>query len=174
MVQYVYKTMFIKYLQIVFFAGFYLFSVTPVSLAQEIPVMNFDEFESRLHRDNDTTYLINFWATWCQPCVEEIPAINELARRYAGEKFSILLVSLDFPSHIDTRLTPFIERYQVLPRVILLHDPDFDYWIRKVHPDWSGAIPATLIYRGGSRSFYEKPLKINEFETIINQKLNRQ
>ncbi len=148
-----------------------LFLNRSFSYSQNIKVLSFKEFEPHLSFSNDTTYLINFWATWCTPCVEEIPAINQLAKDYSDKKLKILLVSLDFPQQIESRLIPFIRKYGLVPEVMVLDDPDFDSWINRVSPDWSGAIPATLVYRNGVRDFYEKSFSYAELEDIVNQKL---
>jgi len=147
------------------------FSIRSLSYPQSIKVLSFPEFEPHLFHQNDTTYLINFWATWCTPCVEELPAINRLAENYSGDRLRILLVSLDFPSQLESRLVPFIEKYAIRPEVLVLDDPDFNSWINKVSPEWSGAIPATLVYRGNDRSFYEKSFTYSELEKIVKQKL---
>ncbi len=143
--------------------------------AQEpnIPVYDFSGIRPFLEQTDDTTYLINFWATWCTPCVEEMPAINEIARKYRDRKLSILLVSLDFPTHIEARVIPFIREHRLIPRVVVLDDPDADSWIREVSPGWSGAIPATLIYRKEERDFFEKSFTYQELETIVKLKLDQ-
>ncbi|HDR88101.1 MAG TPA: TlpA family protein disulfide reductase [Bacteroidetes bacterium] len=139
----------------------------------DIPVFDFSGIRPFLEQTDDTTYLINFWATWCTPCVEEMPAINEIARKYRDRKLSILLVSLDFPTHIETRVIPFIREHRLIPRVVVLDDPDADRWIREVSSRWSGAIPATLIYRNEKRDFYEKSFTYQELETIVKLKLDQ-
>ena len=69
----------------VFVLGFWLISVS-VSQAEnpenEIKVMDFDEFRPLLYKDNDTTYVVNFWATWCPPCIAEMPSIQKLYEDY--------------------------------------------------------------------------------------------
>jgi thiol-disulfide isomerase/thioredoxin len=130
----------------------------------QVPVMDFDGLEPYLHKENDTTYIINFWATWCAPCVKELPAFEELNEKYRNEKVKVLLVSLDFIKHYDTKLIPFIQERNIKSEVILLNDPRSYLWIDKVSPDWSGAIPATLIYRGNKRKFYEQSFTYESLE----------
>jgi thiol-disulfide isomerase/thioredoxin len=140
--------------------------------AQEIPLYNFSEFEPFLHKENDSLYLVNFWATWCVPCIKEIPAINAVAKKYTNTKLKVLLVSLDMPNKIESNLKPFIEKKNIRSQVLLLDDPDFNGWIDKVDPTWSGAIPATLIYSKNSRSFYEQSFEFEDLDSIIQLKLN--
>jgi thiol-disulfide isomerase/thioredoxin len=127
----------------------------------------FDEMVHLLSQDNDTTYLINFWATWCKPCVEEMPFIERLHDDFGDEKFAVVLVSLDFPKQIETKLIPFIEENKLRSRVVVLLDGDYNAWIDRVDPSWGGAIPATVVYRGKERVFIDKPIKAYEDLKII-------
>lgn len=140
--------------------------VLPTS-GQSVEEVNFDELSPLLHQNSDTTYVVNFWATWCKPCVEEMPHFLEVASELKDEKVKFIFVSLDFPTQKESRLLPFIEKYAMSERVILLNDPNSNEWIEKVSPDWSGAIPATLVYRKKSSSFHESSLSKEELLTII-------
>ncbi len=135
--------------------------------AADIEVVDFDAFAPRLEMDNDSLYVINFWATWCAPCVREIPAFDKLHETYKDKKVKVLLVSLDNPDHIDNRVIPFIENHNVQSEVILLDEPNANRWIPLVSEKWSGAIPATVIYSGSFRGFYEREFKYEELEEII-------
>lgn len=132
-----------------------------------VPVMDFERFQPLLHQQNDTVYVINFWATWCVPCVKELPDFEKLHAKYNGKKFRMLLVSLDFKSALQSRLLPFIEKNQLKAEVVLLHAPDANAWIDLVDPSWSGAIPATLIYQGDKRIFREGGYTYEELESIV-------
>lgn len=139
--------------------------------SQNVQVTDFKGLEPLLNRQNDTTYVVNFWATWCIPCVKEIPYFQQIHDEFSGKKVKVILVSLDFLKHLDSRLKPFIEKYKLTPEVILLNDPDANSWINKVSPEWSGALPATIIYNHSFRSFYEKSFTFEELQTIVNQNL---
>jgi len=148
-----------------------LLSFLPVLKSQDIRITDFKGLEPLLNQQNDTTYVINFWATWCMPCVKELPYFQQIHDEFSQEKVKVILVSLDFLKHLDTRLKPFLQKNKLSPEVILLNDPDSNAWIDKVSPDWSGAIPATVIYNRNFRNFYEKSFTYEELQTIINQNL---
>lgn len=144
----------------------------------KVPVYTFNELEPLLHLKNDTTYVVNFWATWCKPCVKELPAFEKLNEKYTNQKVKVVLVSLDFVKNYDSRLLPFIEENKILSEVVLLNDPKSNVWIDKVSPLWSGAIPATLIYKGSMRRFYEQSFSYkmleNEVKRFVSQDEGKQ
>ena len=134
-----------------------------------IRVMNFNQFEPDLHISNDTTYVINFWATWCPPCRKELPAFEKLNKTYQNKPVKVILVSLDFPNQVKSDLIPFIENNKIKSRVLLLNDPDSNSWIDKVNKSWSGSIPATLVYNKNKRIFNEGSLTYSKLDSIVNQ-----
>lgn len=131
-----------------------------------LPVYTFETFSQGLESDNDTLYVFNFWATWCRPCVAELPHFEAINDSLKGQKIKIILVSLDSRKKAETELIPFIQRKQLQNQVILLNAPDFNSWIDKISPEWSGSIPATLMVRKGKRAFYEQDF---EFGHLKNQ-----
>ena len=109
-----------------------------------------------LERADGKTYVINFWATWCAPCVKELPAFEKIKEEYKEKNVEVILVSLDFPKHVDKRLIPFINKKKLQSKVVLLDDVNEDFWIKAIDSTWSGALPATLIYNSKKRAFFEK------------------
>ncbi|MFK8100911.1 MAG: TlpA disulfide reductase family protein [Saprospiraceae bacterium] len=156
-----------------FLACFFFYT----SSGQSTPIKvynSFDEMEAAILKyDNDTTYLINFWATWCAPCVKELPYFEKAATAYAGKKFKMILVSLDFAEQLDKKVIPFVKDRKIQSEVVLLDDQQANKWIDRVSPEWSGAIPITLVYKGEKRAFYEKEFhSVKELEEIINPFFN--
>jgi thiol-disulfide isomerase/thioredoxin len=129
---------------------------------------NFDDLAPIFQQKTDTTYLINFWATWCAPCVKELPYIEALNKKYAAKKVKVTLVSLDFENQLETKLKPFLKEKKLNSEVVVLLDPDANTWVNEVNPDWSGAIPATMIYKGNEKAFYERSFEsLEEIETLL-------
>jgi thiol-disulfide isomerase/thioredoxin len=147
-----------------------LYSCSPDKTGN-IPKRSFNQFEPYLHKSTDTVYIINFWATWCKPCIKELPDFEKINHDYRNEKVKVYLVSLDFPDKHDELLIPFIKEHNIHSEVIHLTDPDANSWIDKVSPFWSGSIPVTVIYKGNSREFYEKALTYDELKKIIESKI---
>ncbi len=130
-----------------------------------IPIYDFSGLEYFLTRDDDTTYVLNFWASWCKPCIEEMPAFEAAEKSFKDQKVRIILVSLDFKDRVKEDLIPFILDQKIKSEVIVLNAPDANAWIDKVDPAWTGAIPATLIYNRNNKKFTEgsfEPKELNE------------
>ena len=121
-----------------------------------IEVYNFSQLEPFLNKNDNTTYIINFWATWCAPCIKELPYFEELHTNHSNKNIKVLLVSLDFPDKFESQLIPFVKRKNIKTQVVFLDDPNENTWIPKIDESWSGALPATLIYNKEKRSFYQK------------------
>lgn len=138
-----------------------------------IPTYDYVGLEPFLSKDNDTLYVVNFWATWCAPCVKEWPYFEKLSKEYKNQKLDVLMVSLDFPNQLDKSLYPFVKNRKSDLKVVLLDDPAQNVWIDKINSGWSGAIPATLVYKGKNRIFIEGPVDYSDLVNAIN-KVNNQ
>lgn len=135
---------------------------------------SFDQIAHILKYENDTTYVINFWATWCKPCVEELPYFEQLHKEYNDKKVKVILVSLDFAKQIQSKLVPFVKEQNLQSNVIALVDGDYNSWIDKVNPDWDGAIPVTMIYNKKDRQFVSEQFESYEdLESILAEVLNQ-
>ncbi len=138
----------------------------------ELEVYDFDGLKPFLNKQDNNVHVINFWATWCGPCVKELPYFEKLKSEYQNKNVDVVLVSLDFPHLYESKLKPFIRREQLKSKVIALDDVDSNSWIPQVDETWSGAIPATIIYTNGKRKFFEKSFTYEELEHELNQFLN--
>ena len=136
-----------------------------------IEVVDFDGLYSKIDLSVDKTYVINFWATWCAPCVKELPYFEEVNKEFKDKNTEVILVSLDFPSQIESKLKPYLKKNKIKSKVILLDDSKMNTWVPKVSEQWDGGIPATLIVNSSNYNFYPKPFKKEELFTEINKVL---
>jgi len=137
--------------------------------SQDIQKIDGDDVAELTNLSYDTTYVINFWATWCSPCVKEIPVFEKLHKEHVDSKVKVILVSLDFPGQIDSRVKPFLAEKGISAEVKIMTDMDYNAWIDRVDPSWTGAIPATLIYKKDKRAFLEKEITYDELVKHIYQ-----
>lgn len=133
---------------------FILLFVTSNIYAQKVREIRFDEFEQLTKINDNKTYIFNFWATWCKPCVAELPNFIKVADEYQSN-IEVIFVSLDFVRD-KQKVENFVSENRVNSTVVLLNEPDYNSWINRVNPQWSGALPATLILNQTKREFYEQ------------------
>jgi thiol-disulfide isomerase/thioredoxin len=148
-----------------------LFIVTTLSVsAQKVEYIKIPELEKILKYPDDKLYVVNFWATWCAPCVSEIPVFQKTAKEYDTSKVRFILVSLDFPSQIEKQLIPFLKKNRVTLDVAVMMDVDYNAWIDKVDLSWQGDIPATLFFNNSrkSRYFHTGELTESELKKHVN------
>ena len=138
----------------------------------EVKSFDYEGLEAYMTIKNDTTYVYNFWATWCAPCIEELPSFLKLQETYKDKPLKLILISLDFPKSVEKSLMPFLEKKKMNVEVILLNDPDANSWIEKVDKNWSGAIPATLIVNKNQRKFYEQSFDYETLEKEVKMFIN--
>ncbi|PWS29069.1 redoxin [Pedobacter yonginense] len=132
-----------------------LLSVAYIGKAQ-VKLLSLDELDARLANGKDTTYVINFWATWCSPCVAELPGFEKLRLANVNRPVKVLLVSLDFKSKLQKAVIPFVQNQKLKAEVFLLNEPNQQEYTGRIDKKWSGAIPATLFVKAKKRRFYEQ------------------
>jgi thiol-disulfide isomerase/thioredoxin len=133
-------------------------------------VYKIDDLLTRINQ-KDTTYIVNFWATWCKPCVQELPSFDSLyaAAPAKGAKIKIILVSLDFKEDIDKKVNPFLAKNAIKAECVLLDEINGNDFVNKISPQWSGAIPATLIKAGTKKELFEKRLTLLQLQENVSQ-----
>lgn len=149
--------------------------LTTAGFSQEVGLINIDELNKRVNAGGDTTYIINFWASWCAPCVEELPAFEKLNQQSGKEKMKVLLVSVDFTSDLNSAVVPFVRKKNLKSEVLLLNEQDAQEYINRIDTSWSGSVPATLFIQKGNRKFIEKQLSyselVNAYQSFKNKEL---
>nr|WP_320119103.1 TlpA disulfide reductase family protein [uncultured Marinifilum sp.] len=137
--------------------------------SQEIKTVDFKELEPKFNIRNDTTYVINFWAMWCKPCVEELPEFEHIRKIYQNKKVKVLLISMDFGSNVEKRLVKFLDKKGINVEVIILDDPDANSWVGKVNEKWDGALPATVVYKKDKEKFFAGKVTYSQLAKTIDQ-----
>ncbi|WP_439483459.1 TlpA family protein disulfide reductase [Cyclobacterium plantarum] len=133
----------------------------------DFKIISFEEFETLTSADSEKLRIYNFWATWCAPCIREMPHFEQASKD--NPELELVFISMD-DGRRPERVTSFMERKDIQSPVYLLNDVDFNSWIDKVDKSWTGAIPATLfILPDGKRRFHEGELEENELQNLIDQ-----
>ena len=155
------------------FISFFL-AFIQTSIAQELAVYDkFADFEKAVIKNDENIYVVNFWATWCAPCLKELSYFEKLHQQ--NKNVVVILASLDSKKDIERKLIPFIKRKNITAKVVSLNDKDYTTWLPQIDQNWSGSIPATFIFSGSRKLFaeseFENFTELNDYvNTFINQK----
>lgn len=141
---------------------------------QQIEMIDISFIDTLKNSSSDTVYIINFWATWCKPCVEELPLFERLQEFFGDKKVRIILISNDSRRTYDTKLKDFVRTKNIKSEVLWMQSTNPDAWINTVHESWSGAIPATLIIKPKTQFvwFKEGEISYNELLQYTTQNIN--
>lgn len=150
----------------------FLLLISNTVVAQKVVIYdNYITLEKEILSDKNTIYVVNFWATWCGPCVKELPHFEQLNSE--NKNIKVVLISLDFKNTLESKLKPFLKKKAIKSEVVLLTDKDYNSWLPMIHKDWSGSIPATLIITKEKRVFAEKMFSsYAELNEYVNQNIN--
>lgn len=128
--------------------------LTPNDPSLPYPIYaSFSEIAPLLEQQDGRTYVVNFWATWCRPCIKELPYFEELAAKTRDKDVQVILINLDKVGDIRGKTRDFVRNRPLRLPVVAFTDNYYQGWLGRVDPSWSGAIPATVFYRNGRRYF---------------------
>ena len=151
------------------FLTFWLTGFAQQTTVQEI---TFDQLLQYKRHTTDTIYVINFWATWCKPCVEELPAFEKLNQLYGGRsRVKVILVNLDSKKNMDSRVLPFIRTKDLKSHILFTDVVELNQRLEEIDPSWSGAIPATLFSgkTAAAKRFHEGELTFEQLDAKVKE-----
>jgi|ERR1043165_1271430 thiol-disulfide isomerase/thioredoxin len=133
--------------------------------------VNLEQLQAEVSRANDTLYVVNFWATWCKPCVAEMPYFEKAGQKFSDKKVKLVFVSLNYARELQV-VDKFVKGKKIRSECLLLNAGNPNVWIDKIEKEWSGSIPATIMYRNGKKvCFHEGEFNQAEIDSIIQQKI---
>jgi thiol-disulfide isomerase/thioredoxin len=136
--------------------GFITFLFPFLFTGTKVITVTFDQLEAyAAHKHNDTLYVVNFWATWCDPCVKEIPAFQQEVKKYANRKVKFIYVSMNATREVG-KVQNFVDNQNLGPIVLLLNAGNPNDWIDKIDSSWSGTIPATVMYKSRKKIYFRE------------------
>lgn len=140
--------------------------------AQQIQAYKAHELMQRISK-TDTFYIVNFWATWCGPCVKELPQFTNLAAQFAGRPVKIILMSLDFKDAYPKKVAAFVQKKKLQHEVVWLNETNANEFIPKIDNRWQGSIPATLLYYKKTEytNFFEGTITAQQLQLLIEKQL---
>jgi thiol-disulfide isomerase/thioredoxin len=136
--------------------------------AQQIRSVKVTELEKMI-KESKTPLIVNFWATFCVPCLQEIPHFQELTRKYKPQGVSILFVSLDLQKAYPDSIIKTAGKHNISEPIVWLNETNADYFCPKIDSSWTGGMPSSLFVNNatGFHKFFEEPLSKEQLEKEI-------
>lgn len=135
---------------------------------QDIPKWKIGDLETYIANTTKPT-IVNFWATFCKPCIAEIPHFQKVVKQYEKDSVELLLVSLDMQEMYPEKLKIFANKFEFTAPIVFLDETNADIFCPRIDEKWSGAIPASLFINNktGYRKFFEEEMSQQRFETEV-------
>lgn len=156
--------------KIIFLVFFSLVLVGASSAQEEAKVVRLPDLMKVIESPGSGVKVINFWATWCGPCVKELPMFEKVNKD--RKDVEVTLVSMDMVIDPNpAKVHKFIARKKLASKVLILDETDQNAYIDAIDKQWSGALPATIVINSktGKRKFVGQELKEGELEKLIDQ-----
>lgn len=142
----------------------------PKKEALPVTKSDFEKIEKLANLSSDTVYVTNYWATWCPPCVQEIPDFVELQQEYKNKTVKFTFVSVDDANNLESEVIPFVKKNK-MENVYMMPAQELKKF-NSFNPELTQAIPVTIIQKGknkegflGSHSKEFLTKKIEEYLT---------
>lgn len=136
-----------------------------------IKKVGFSELAPYLKINDDKVRIVNFWASWCNPCLEELPIFEQINNEYqqANKPIEILLVNLNYEDEVSEKVLPLLKERNIKFPVVLFDDPNLEEQFTKINESWFGDLPATLIYKNGKQLFLNNPLNLEQLKWYLKK-----
>lgn len=145
------------------------------SVVMEVIPSRYEPLLARFKALPDQLVLVNFWATWCKPCVQELPHFRKVINEYKqqGKALHFIMVTLDTKDNLESSVLPFLKKNDYQAEHYLLDDNGrMNEWIPRINPQWEGEIPATALYKNGEQVVFKAgQLSEEELRALLRQYL---
>lgn len=130
-----------------------------IGTAQSIQKVKIDQLLKMIDTSS-MPIVVNFWATWCGPCIREIPWFEKNVALFAVKKIKLLLVSIDFADEYPKGITDLAKKNGYRSQILWLNESEADAFCQKIDKSWEGSIPVTLMVNNQKKykQFYNQQL----------------
>jgi thiol-disulfide isomerase/thioredoxin len=139
---------------------------------QDIKAIKVTEL-SKTIKESKTPLIVNFWATFCAPCLQEIPYFQQLTQQYKSQNVSLIFVSLDLKEAYPLKVNETAKKLNLVYPVVWLNETNADYFCPKIDTSWTGGMPSTLLVNNstGYHKFFEDQLSKEKLDKEIQEML---
>lgn len=136
-------------------------------------IVKLPDLQKIINEPSDQVKVINFWATWCGPCIKEMPLLEKLSKERTDVAVTLVSMDLDLDPNPE-KVYKFVNRKKLSSQVLILDEQNPNTYIDKIAAEWSGALPATLVIstKTGKRKFVEKELHEGDLEKLLDEVQN--
>jgi thiol-disulfide isomerase/thioredoxin len=155
-----------------FLVFLFLFSAIAVQ-SQQVKSVKITELEKTI-KESKTPLIVNFWATFCVPCLQEIPYFQEIASQYKSNDVSLVFVSLDMKEAYPVKVNNMAKKLNLAYPVVWLNETNADYFCPRIDTSWTGGMPSSFFVNNatGYHKFLEEPLSKEKLEKEIQVMLS--
>lgn len=137
--------------------------------ASQVTPLDATQFRAVLDEHRGEVVLVNFWATWCRPCLKEIPDLMALEKKHREQGLRLVAVSLDEPEDIDRVVMPFLTKWFPDFHTFIRLTPDMDAMVSVLDPAWNELLPTSYVLdrQGKVRARLQGGKPMAEFEAAV-------
>jgi thiol-disulfide isomerase/thioredoxin len=150
----------------------FAWSIGGFAQQQKIPSWKVDDYLSKV-ASKDTLYVVNFWATWCVPCVKELPVFDSIYTQFRNQPVKVILLNFDFKEQYGKTLSKWVANKKIKPTVAWLNESNANQYIPRIAPEWEGALPATLLINNRTQQVVtiQNSVTVNTIASWLNEQL---
>jgi thiol-disulfide isomerase/thioredoxin len=136
----------------------------------KVKALKINEVEAILANKTDHIIVLNMWATWCKPCVAELPQFERFFKENTNKNVKLLLLSVDFPKDLP-KVQAFVNKKAINCPVALLNETNPNAYIDKISEQWDGTLPSTLFVntQNGKRLLVQQELNYQGITNYLSK-----
>ena len=140
--------------------------------AQQVKSIKITDLQKTI-KESKSPLIVNFWATFCVPCIQEIPYFQEMTEKYKAQGVSLLLVSLDLKEAYPSKIISTAGKLKFTAPIVWLNETNADYFCPKIDTSWTGGMPSSLFVNNatGYHKFFEDQLSKEKLDKEIQAML---
>jgi thiol-disulfide isomerase/thioredoxin len=136
--------------------------------SQSITSVKIQDLLTEIQKTDDTLRVINLWATWCAPCVKELPYFEQAHQSFKSQKVKIILTAIEDEL---PKVQAFVKKRNLQAYLLFLDEEHANEWIPQIEKSWQGEIPVTLFVKQGIKKFHSGDFTQAELFAEIQQQI---